>query len=113
MDIRIRAESLRPVRYFLNRQRDRGQDPAGNRPWQSEPEDGVAGQNALRRRQAARTPAAANGVRIAIVGMGCRFPDADDPVGLLEVVMTGRKAFRRLPPSRLELADYYSPDRAA
>ncbi len=45
--------------------------------------------------------------------MGCRFPDADDPVGLLDVVMTGRRTFRRLPPSRLELADYYSPDRAA
>lgn len=49
---------------------------------------------------------------IAIVGMGCRFPDADDPATLLDLVLTGRRAFRRLPPSRLELADYYSADRA-
>ncbi|HEV2243103.1 MAG TPA: polyketide synthase, partial [Streptosporangiaceae bacterium] len=49
---------------------------------------------------------------IAIVGMGCRFPDADDPATLLDLVLTGRRAFRRLPPSRLELTDYYSADRA-
>jgi enediyne polyketide synthase len=44
--------------------------------------------------------------------MGCRFPDADDPAALLDLVLTGRRAFRRLPPSRLDLADYYSADRA-
>jgi enediyne polyketide synthase len=94
MDIRIRAESLLPIRYFLNRQRERGQNPT--RPWPPEPDSEPGGQE----------------VRVAIIGMGCRFPDADDPVGLLDVVMTGRRTFRRLPPSRLELADYYSPDRA-
>lgn len=114
MDIRIRAESLRPVRYFLNRsQRDRGLNPAGNRSWPPGPGDEPGSQDRLRRRQAARTGAPADGGRIAVIGLGCRFPDADDPVGLLDVVMNRRRAFRRLPASRLELADYYSPDRSA
>src|SRR6266487_763156 len=45
---------------------------------------------------------------IAIVGLACRYPDADDPPALLEMVTTGRRAFRRIPPCRLDLADYYS-----
>jgi enediyne polyketide synthase len=49
---------------------------------------------------------------IAVVGVGCRFPEADDPADLLDVVLTGRRAFRRLPPVRLCLSDYYSPDPA-
>jgi enediyne polyketide synthase len=49
---------------------------------------------------------------IAIVGLGCRFPDADDPAGLFNVIMSGRRAFRRIPPSRVDLADYYSSDPA-
>ncbi|HSR83114.1 MAG TPA: beta-ketoacyl synthase N-terminal-like domain-containing protein, partial [Streptosporangiaceae bacterium] len=48
---------------------------------------------------------------LAVVGLACRFPDADDPAALLEVVLTGRRSFRRLPPSRIDLADYYQPDR--
>ena len=44
--------------------------------------------------------------------MGCRFPDADDPAALLDVVLTGRRAFRRLPPCRVDLLDYYSADPA-
>jgi enediyne polyketide synthase len=50
---------------------------------------------------------------IAIVGLACRYPDADDPPALLDLVLTGRRAFRRLPPCRLDLADYYSADPAA
>jgi enediyne polyketide synthase len=49
---------------------------------------------------------------VAIVGLACRFPDADDPPALLDLVLTRRRAFRRLPPCRLDLADYYSPDPA-
>ena len=113
MDIRIRAESLRPVRYLLShRQRDRGASLAAGQ-W-TEPVDGdLAAQDAMRWRQAARAAGTADGCRIAIIGMGCRFPDADDPVALLDVVLTGRRAFRRLPPGRLDLADYYSADRSA
>src|ERR1700730_2346424 len=38
---------------------------------------------------------------IAIVGLACRFPDADDPLALFESALAGRRAFRRLPPGRL------------
>ncbi len=62
---------------------------------------------------AAQSPgAAATDEPIAVVGMGCRFPDADDPAALLDVVLTGRRAFRRLPPCRMDLLDYYSADPA-
>ena len=54
----------------------------------------------------------AAGQPIAIVGLACRFPDADDPPALLDLVMTRRRAFRRLPPCRLDLTDYYSADPA-
>ncbi|HEY2692309.1 MAG TPA: polyketide synthase, partial [Streptosporangiaceae bacterium] len=47
-----------------------------------------------------------------MVGLACRFPDADDPAALLDLVLTERRAFRRLPPGRLNVADYYSADRA-
>ena len=49
---------------------------------------------------------------IAVVGVACRFPDADDPAGLLDVVLTGRRAFRRIPPVRLDLGEYYRSDPA-
>jgi len=47
---------------------------------------------------------------IAIVGLECRLPDADDATALLDAVLTGRRAFRRIPPARLDLAEYYDPD---
>ena len=49
---------------------------------------------------------------LAVVGLACRFPDADDPAALLDVVLTGRRTFRRLPQSRIEIDDYYLPDLA-
>ncbi len=48
---------------------------------------------------------------IAIVGMACRYPDARSPIELWENALAQRKAFRRMPPERLRLADYHSPDR--
>ncbi|MDT0329480.1 type I polyketide synthase [Nocardiopsis lambiniae] len=48
--------------------------------------------------------------RIAIVGMACRYPDADTPDELWENVLAGRRSFRRIPPERLSLADYRSAD---
>jgi hypothetical protein len=53
------------------------------------------------------------GHSIAVVGLACRYPDADDPAALLDVVLTGRRTFRRIPQGRLDLADYYSPDPGA
>ena len=52
-------------------------------------------------------------VPIAIVGMACRYPDADSPLELWHNVLARRQAFRRLPPERLNAADYLSDDRAA
>jgi enediyne polyketide synthase len=56
----------------------------------------------------AETPTAAHPV--AVVGLACRFPDASDPAALLDLVLTRRRAFRRLPTCRVDVADYYSPD---
>lgn len=49
---------------------------------------------------------------VAIVGMSCRYPDAQNPEELWENVIGGRRAFRALPRERLG-ADYFSSDRAA
>ncbi len=51
--------------------------------------------------------------RIAIIGMACRYPDAATPRELWENAVAGRRAFRRLPDSRMRLADYWSADPAA
>lgn len=45
---------------------------------------------------------------IAVVGLACRYADASDPASFLDLIMTGRRAFRRIPPCRVDLADYYS-----
>ncbi|MFC3737825.1 type I polyketide synthase [Paractinoplanes deccanensis] len=44
--------------------------------------------------------------RVAVIGMACRYPEADGPQRLWENVMARRRSFRRLPPQRLPLADY-------
>ena len=49
---------------------------------------------------------------IAIVGMACVFPDARTPGELWENVLAQRRAFRRVPPERLRLEDYFSADYA-
>ena len=43
---------------------------------------------------------------IAIVGMGCRYPDARSPAELWENALARRRAFRALPAERLRLDDY-------
>ncbi|GLU48732.1 type I polyketide synthase [Nocardiopsis ansamitocini] len=48
--------------------------------------------------------------RIAIVGIGLRYPDAGSPGELWDNVLAGRRAFRRLPDGRMNRADYWSPD---
>ncbi|MET9413626.1 type I polyketide synthase [Streptomyces klenkii] len=50
---------------------------------------------------------------IAVVGMACRYPDADTPEELWQNVLAGRRAFRRLPDERMRAEDYYSADPAA
>ncbi|MBX3395582.1 MAG: SDR family NAD(P)-dependent oxidoreductase [Phycisphaerae bacterium] len=49
---------------------------------------------------------------VAIVGMSCIYPDANSPGELWENVLAQRRAFRRIPPSRLRLEDYFSADRS-
>ncbi len=51
--------------------------------------------------------------RIAIVGIGLRYPDAASTDDLWENIVAGRRAFRRLPDERMNQADYYSPDEKA
>ena len=48
---------------------------------------------------------------IAIVGMACRYPDANSPQELWQNVLAQRTAFRKIPPERLSLGDYFSEDR--
>ena len=50
---------------------------------------------------------------LAIVGMACRYPDTRSPLELWENVLAQRRAFRRLPSERLNLADSLSPVRSA
>src|SRR6202451_553646 len=47
---------------------------------------------------------------IAIVGMACFYPDAQNPRELWENVLAQRRAFRQLPAERLRLQDYFSED---
>jgi enediyne polyketide synthase len=51
-----------------------------------------------------------NAQRIAIVGIGLRYPDAGSPDELWENVLSGRRAFRTLPDERMNRADYWSAD---
>ena len=48
--------------------------------------------------------------RIAVVGMGCEYPDARSPQQLWENAVSGRRAFRRIPDTRTSLLDYYDAD---
>ena len=48
--------------------------------------------------------------RIAVVGMACRYPDANSPTELWENAVAGRRAFRRLPDKRMRLEDYWDAD---
>ena len=50
---------------------------------------------------------------IAIVGVACRYPDADSPKALWEMALAKRRAFRRMPDQRLNNLDYISSDPAA
>ncbi|NDU71412.1 SDR family NAD(P)-dependent oxidoreductase [Actinomadura sp. DSM 109109] len=47
---------------------------------------------------------------IAVVGLGCRHPDASTPEQLWETVLARRRAFRPLPRERLDLRDYGGPE---
>ena len=50
---------------------------------------------------------------IAIIGLGCRYPDARNPRELWENVLTQRQSFRRMPDERLPLSEYGDSDKNA
>ena len=50
---------------------------------------------------------------IAVVGMACVYPEANSPAELWENVLAQRRSFRRLPPERLRLENFFSEDREA
>ena len=47
---------------------------------------------------------------IAIIGMGCRFPGADNPHAFWQLLSDGREAIREVPRDRFNLAEFYDPD---
>jgi 8-amino-7-oxononanoate synthase len=46
-------------------------------------------------------------LEIAIVGLGCRFPGARDPLGYWELIRSGTVTFRPIPASRWDHARFY------
>ncbi|MFJ2993142.1 SDR family NAD(P)-dependent oxidoreductase [Pandoraea sp. NPDC087047] len=57
-----------------------------------------------------REHGASSGERIAIVGIGCRYPGANGPKELWENVLAKRQQFRSIPECRLPREGYYSAD---
>ena len=47
---------------------------------------------------------------IAIIGMGCRFPGADNPDAYWELLKNGVDAMREVPPERWDADSWYDPD---
>jgi acyl transferase domain-containing protein len=50
---------------------------------------------------------------IAIIGVGCRFPGADDPEAYWALLRAGRDAVREVPPGRWDAAALVDPDARA
>ena len=47
---------------------------------------------------------------VAVIGMGCRFPGADDPETFWQLVLTGTDMIRDVPPDRWDIDAYYDPN---
>lgn len=48
---------------------------------------------------------------IAVIGIGCHYPDSDSLIKLWENILARRCQFRQLPDVRLPLSEYYDPDK--
>jgi len=55
----------------------------------------------------------ANAEAIAIIGIGCRFPGAQDAQAFWNLLRNGVDAIREVPADRFNLHDFYDPDPAA
>lgn len=61
-----------------------------------------------------KTPSKKNDARIAIIGMGCRFPgEAISPAEYWKMLKEGGNANREIPQERWSLERFYSPDHEA
>ena len=49
---------------------------------------------------------------IAIIGIGCRFPGANDPAAFWQMLRDGVDAIREVPADRFDLSAFYDPDPA-
>lgn len=47
---------------------------------------------------------------IAVIGLGCRFPGADNPDAFWQLLHNGVDAVREVPSSRWKIEDYYDPN---
>jgi myxalamid-type polyketide synthase MxaE and MxaD len=57
--------------------------------------------------------AGASGEAIAIIGLGCRFPGANDPGAFWRLLRDGGDAIREVPADRFDRHAFYDPDPAA
>jgi myxalamid-type polyketide synthase MxaE and MxaD len=55
----------------------------------------------------------ANNEPIAIIGLGCRFPGANDPAAFWQLLRDGVDAIREVPADRFDQNAFYDPDPAA
>ena len=49
---------------------------------------------------------------MAVIGIGCRVPGADDPDAFWELLVEGRDEVREVPPDRWDADQWYDPDPA-
>ncbi|GFE67450.1 type I polyketide synthase [Chroococcus sp. FPU101] len=47
---------------------------------------------------------------IAIIGMGCRFPNAENPDAFWQLLKEGKNAITEVPPNRWNIDEYYDPE---
>lgn len=47
---------------------------------------------------------------IAMIGMGCRFPGAENPAAFWQLLRNGTDVIREVPPERWDVDAYYDPD---
>ncbi len=50
---------------------------------------------------------------IAVIGVGCRLPGAENPTAFWKLLRDGQDAIREVPPDRWNIEEYYDPDPAA